>query len=161
MALFALVDFDPHGISIFRTYESGSKRLGHEQRVTIPGLKWLGICREDIRQYIPGEVMQAPDSQSSQSSSQSTSQGSSQSSESQPSQESIAYSFDGNPPPKQNSTLLNPISNPLRLGTRRTPSEKTQIVRYGITRQRFLCAAHNEGQEESDEPAERTCCRAK
>ena len=98
MAFLALVDFDPHGISIFRTYESGSRRLEHERAVTIPGLKWLGIRSGDIQPYLSGEGVQPPSLQSSQSSSQS--------SESQSSQESIAYSFDGNPLPKRHQSSI-------------------------------------------------------
>lgn len=45
---FALVDFDPHGVAIMRTYKYGSQRLDHEEDVTVPGLRWLGIRSDDI-----------------------------------------------------------------------------------------------------------------
>ena len=48
LALFALVDYDPHGIAILRTYTVGSKRLDHEQDITVPAMKWLGIRSTDI-----------------------------------------------------------------------------------------------------------------
>lgn len=48
LALFALVDYDPHGIAILRTYEHGSKRLDHEDNVTIPEIKWLGLRNFDV-----------------------------------------------------------------------------------------------------------------
>lgn len=48
LVFLGLVDYDPHGISILRTYKYGSKRLGHEENVTIPGMKWLGIRSGDL-----------------------------------------------------------------------------------------------------------------
>jgi meiotic recombination protein SPO11 len=48
MNIFALVDFDPDGIAIMRTYKNGSRRLEHEQDATVPRLRWLGIHSDDI-----------------------------------------------------------------------------------------------------------------
>ncbi|KAK0652552.1 Spo11/DNA topoisomerase VI subunit A [Cercophora newfieldiana] len=48
LAMFALVDYDPHGIAIMRTYKTGSKRLEHEDNVTVPGVRWLGIRSGDV-----------------------------------------------------------------------------------------------------------------
>ncbi|KAK0720130.1 Spo11/DNA topoisomerase VI subunit A [Lasiosphaeris hirsuta] len=53
LRLFALVDFDPYGIAILRTYQNGSKRLGHEDDVTVPHMRWLGIRSRDIISHIP------------------------------------------------------------------------------------------------------------
>ncbi|KAK4464739.1 Spo11/DNA topoisomerase VI subunit A [Cladorrhinum samala] len=53
LPLFGLVDFDPHGIAILRTYQYGSKRLDHEVDATIPDLKWIGIRSHDIMSHNP------------------------------------------------------------------------------------------------------------
>ncbi|CAJ2506525.1 Uu.00g006550.m01.CDS01 [Anthostomella pinea] len=45
---YALVDFDPHGIAIMRTYKHGSLSLAHEVAVDVPGLSWLGPKSHDI-----------------------------------------------------------------------------------------------------------------
>jgi len=84
LRLYGLVDFDPHGIAIFRTYKCGSKRLGHEQDTTIPEMRRLGIRSSDILSASRREnlgISSGSDSQSSQDVS---------------SQESVAYSHDGN-----------------------------------------------------------------
>ncbi|KAL2262512.1 hypothetical protein VTK26DRAFT_1092 [Humicola hyalothermophila] len=54
MSLFALVDFDPHGVAIMRTYKYGSHRLNHEEDATTPGLRWLGIRSDDILASLRG-----------------------------------------------------------------------------------------------------------
>ncbi|KAI0471486.1 DNA topoisomerase IV, alpha subunit [Xylariaceae sp. FL0804] len=46
--MFALVDFDPHGISILRTYKHGSRRLSHEENVTLSALAWIGPRVKDV-----------------------------------------------------------------------------------------------------------------
>jgi meiotic recombination protein SPO11 len=51
--LFALVDFDPHGIAILRTYKYGSQRFGHEEHTTVPRLRWLGIRSHDLLPHGP------------------------------------------------------------------------------------------------------------
>lgn len=69
-----MVDCDPHGIDIMRTYKHGSKNLGHEANTRIPGLHWLGVTMDDIFLATPrppshpgeGEDSQRPDSQSCQ-----------------------------------------------------------------------------------------------
>ncbi|KAL2163059.1 hypothetical protein VTH06DRAFT_6895 [Thermothelomyces fergusii] len=48
LSLFALVDFDPHGIAIMRTYKHGSQRLEHEQDAAVPRLQWLGLHSSDV-----------------------------------------------------------------------------------------------------------------
>ncbi|KAK4211472.1 Spo11/DNA topoisomerase VI subunit A [Rhypophila decipiens] len=83
MPFYGLVDFDPYGISIFRTFKIGSRRLDHEDAATVPALQWLGIRSEDVQSYMHSETAQSLTPPSSQSS------------ESQASQASTAYSFDG------------------------------------------------------------------
>ncbi|KAK0754401.1 Spo11/DNA topoisomerase VI subunit A [Schizothecium vesticola] len=83
LRLYGLVDFDPHGIAIFRTYKSGSKRLAHEQDTTVPEMRWLGIRSSDVLSASRRDnldISSGSDSQSSQDVS---------------SQESVAYSHDG------------------------------------------------------------------
>lgn len=46
--IYALVDFDPDGIGIMRTYKFGSRSLQHEENVTVPRLSWLGVKSSDI-----------------------------------------------------------------------------------------------------------------
>ncbi|KAK3308553.1 Spo11/DNA topoisomerase VI subunit A [Chaetomium strumarium] len=48
LAMFALVDYDPHGLAIMRTYRYGSQRLDHEQNAATPQILWLGIRSDDI-----------------------------------------------------------------------------------------------------------------
>ncbi|OAA59218.1 meiosis-specific topoisomerase Spo11 [Niveomyces insectorum RCEF 264] len=48
LPMYGLVDYDPHGVRIFRTYKYGSARLRHEDHATVPGLKWLGIHSGDL-----------------------------------------------------------------------------------------------------------------
>lgn len=83
LLMFALVDFDPHGISVLRTYQYGSQRLDHEKRTKVFGLIWLGIRSSDV---LLNTVMTQDCSANSQGS---------QSSQDLSSQESIAYSVDG------------------------------------------------------------------
>jgi meiotic recombination protein SPO11 len=81
--MFALVDFDPHGIAIMRTYKYGSRRLDHEENATAPRLRWLGIHSNDIlSKASPGREKTYETWQS-------------QSSQEPASQDSVAYSFDG------------------------------------------------------------------
>ncbi|KAL0465879.1 meiosis-specific topoisomerase [Neurospora intermedia] len=82
LLMFALVDFDPHGISVLRTYQYGSQRLDHEKRTKVFGLIWLGIRSSDV---LLNTVMTQDCSANSQGS---------QSSQDLSSQESIAYSVD-------------------------------------------------------------------
>ncbi|KAI1340758.1 DNA topoisomerase IV, alpha subunit [Xylariaceae sp. FL0016] len=46
--LYAVIDFDPHGIDIIRTYQRGSRSLAHEENVLLPELRWIGPRSEDI-----------------------------------------------------------------------------------------------------------------
>lgn len=79
-----MVDCDPHGIDIMRTYKHGSKSLGHETNTRIPGLHWLGVTMNDIflatdnpsQDLRVAKDSQRPDSQSSQSSYRALSQAS-------------------------------------------------------------------------------------
>ncbi|KAF6813237.1 meiosis-specific topoisomerase spo11 [Colletotrichum sojae] len=48
LPIYALVDYDPDGISIMRCYSHGSRAHAHEKRVTVPGLQWLGIKSDDL-----------------------------------------------------------------------------------------------------------------
>ncbi|KAK4039798.1 Spo11/DNA topoisomerase VI subunit A [Parachaetomium inaequale] len=81
--LFALVDFDPHGVAIMRTYKYGSQRLDHEENATAPRLRWLGIHSDDILSNAPAGHQETYDNSQSQSSQEAASQ------------DSVAYSFDG------------------------------------------------------------------
>jgi meiotic recombination protein SPO11 len=81
--MFALVDFDPHGIAIMRTYKYGSRRLDYEENATAPRLRWLGIHSNDI----------LPNGSPGREETYDTWQ--SQSSQEPASQNSVAYSFDG------------------------------------------------------------------
>ncbi|ROW01847.1 hypothetical protein VMCG_05505 [Cytospora schulzeri] len=70
--ILCVVDCDPHGIDIMRTYKYGSRSLRHEVNVTVPGLQWLGVKMRDILGHIwrPREEdsFQGSADQSSQSS---------------------------------------------------------------------------------------------
>ncbi|KAK7740899.1 endodeoxyribonuclease [Cytospora paraplurivora] len=46
--ILCVVDCDPHGIDIMRTYKYGSRSLSHEENATVSGLQWLGVKMEDI-----------------------------------------------------------------------------------------------------------------
>ena len=46
--IYLLVDYDPYGILILRTYKYGSPRLSHETNNTVPSIRWLGIRSSDI-----------------------------------------------------------------------------------------------------------------
>ncbi|ERS95181.1 hypothetical protein HMPREF1624_08392 [Sporothrix schenckii ATCC 58251] len=48
LPIYGLVDYDPHGLRIFRTYKYGSQSLSHEANTTVPGMKWLGIQSCDL-----------------------------------------------------------------------------------------------------------------
>lgn len=48
MPMYALVDFDPDGLSILRTYQVGSSSLMHEEHTIAPQLRWLGIRSDQI-----------------------------------------------------------------------------------------------------------------
>ncbi|CAK7237040.1 endodeoxyribonuclease [Sporothrix curviconia] len=48
LPVYGLVDYDPHGIRIFRTYKHGSQSLSHEANTTVAGMKWLGIRSCDL-----------------------------------------------------------------------------------------------------------------
>jgi meiotic recombination protein SPO11 len=54
MPAYALVDFDPDGINIFRCYKWGSAALEHEKALTLPSLRWLGVKSNDLRNS-PGQ----------------------------------------------------------------------------------------------------------
>ncbi|EPE09145.1 meiosis-specific topoisomerase spo11 [Ophiostoma piceae UAMH 11346] len=48
LPIYGLVDYDPHGVRIFRTYKYGSHGLSHEDGTTVPGLEWLGLRSGDF-----------------------------------------------------------------------------------------------------------------
>ena len=48
LPIYGLVDYDPHGIRILRTYKYGSLSLSHELQTTVAGIKWLGIRSCDL-----------------------------------------------------------------------------------------------------------------
>lgn len=87
MPLYCVVDCDPHGIDIMRTYKHGSKALGHEANTRIPGLRWLGVKMDDL--FSAATARQGPSQGHSQNSQGINSQ-TSQSSANIPSQDSHA-----------------------------------------------------------------------
>ena len=83
LPMFVLVDYDPYGVAILRTYKYGSQRLAHENSATVPGIQWLGVRSRDVLTSsfaVNSQNSQGADSQSSGFNS---------------SQESLALSFDG------------------------------------------------------------------
>ncbi|KAI3392711.1 hypothetical protein diail_5268 [Diaporthe ilicicola] len=48
MPILGVVDCDPHGIEIMRTYKYGSRSLSHEENARVQGLQWLGVKMDDI-----------------------------------------------------------------------------------------------------------------
>lgn len=48
MPIYALVDYDPDGLNIFRCYKWGSAALEHEEETKLPSLRWLGIKSQDL-----------------------------------------------------------------------------------------------------------------
>lgn len=64
MPILGVVDCDPHGIEIMRTYKYGSQRLSHEENARVPGLQWLGVKMDNIL----GASRPADDEDGSQSS---------------------------------------------------------------------------------------------
>ncbi|KAI9807247.1 MAG: hypothetical protein M1825_005965 [Sarcosagium campestre] len=49
--MHALVDYDPHGISILSTYKYGSVALAHENHtLVVPSLQWTGVDSCDLGQ---------------------------------------------------------------------------------------------------------------
>lgn len=49
--IFALVDYDPDGLNIFRCYRFRSGTAIQETDVTAPGIRWLGIKSHDLLEY--------------------------------------------------------------------------------------------------------------
>ncbi|KUI54729.1 Meiotic recombination protein SPO11 [Cytospora mali] len=69
LPILCVVDCDPHGIDIMRTYKYGSRSMRHEEKVIIPGLQWLGVKIEDVvRQFAVPEEEDSPQSSTDQSS---------------------------------------------------------------------------------------------
>lgn len=49
--ILALVDGDPHGLSIYLTYRDGSSAMEHEKESLIaPRLQWLGVTAADMQE---------------------------------------------------------------------------------------------------------------
>ncbi|KAL2132113.1 hypothetical protein VTI74DRAFT_4202 [Chaetomium olivicolor] len=82
LCFVVLVDFDPHGVAIMRTYKYGSRRLDHEENATAPRLRWLGIRSDDIVLNTSAGRDETYDLSQSQMNQEATSQ------------VSMAYSFD-------------------------------------------------------------------
>ncbi|KAI1360133.1 Spo11/DNA topoisomerase VI subunit A [Xylaria arbuscula] len=59
LAMYALVDFDPHGVRIMLTYKDGSRSLQHEQNATLDHLSWLGPRSIDVLGARMGQVSTA------------------------------------------------------------------------------------------------------
>ncbi|KAK3942482.1 Spo11/DNA topoisomerase VI subunit A [Diplogelasinospora grovesii] len=68
LKILALVDFDPYGIAIMRTFKNGSRRLGHEDSITVPSIRWLGIRSIDIMPYVSTTKYDSPEISGSPSS---------------------------------------------------------------------------------------------
>jgi meiotic recombination protein SPO11 len=66
LAMFALVDYDPHGVAIMRTYKYGSQRLDHETNAATPQLLWLGIRSDDILLTVDTDCHESQDYSQSQ-----------------------------------------------------------------------------------------------
>ncbi|ROV92493.1 hypothetical protein VSDG_06714 [Cytospora chrysosperma] len=66
--ILCVVDCDPYGVDIMRTYKYGSRSLGHEENATVPGLQWLGVKMEDILRHISRPWEDGPRSSADQSS---------------------------------------------------------------------------------------------
>lgn len=80
--IFALVDYDPDGLNIFRCYRFKSNTAIQETDATAPGIRWLGIKSQDLLEYErylnhstrhSSTSQQSPTSQSSQESNSSKS----------------------------------------------------------------------------------------
>ncbi|CCC08977.1 hypothetical protein SMACR_03194 [Sordaria macrospora] len=112
LPMFALVDFDTHGISILRTYQYGSQRLDHEERTKVPRLRWLGIRSSDVLSQTM--VTQDPSANNQDS----------QSSQDLSSQESIAYSVDALQDER-------PTKRPRTRRTKSHPSDSTAPLNEG------------------------------
>ncbi|KAK3377542.1 Spo11/DNA topoisomerase VI subunit A [Podospora didyma] len=135
LTVFALVDFDPHGIAILRTYKTGSQRFEHEENVTVPDLKWLGIRSRDILSC--GSGISSQDSQSSD-----FQHLGSQRSQDISSQESLTFSYDGSQEERHNKRR--------RVRKTRDPSETvaslTQADRKkAVSIMKEICAAEGLG----------------
>ncbi|KAK1766355.1 Spo11/DNA topoisomerase VI subunit A [Phialemonium atrogriseum] len=83
LPIYGLVDYDPDGIAIMRTYKYGSQGLEHEDSSIVPNLIWLGIRSGDLLHL--GDLVTEESSQSACS----------QNSLTQSSQESLAFSSNG------------------------------------------------------------------
>ena len=47
--IFALVDYDPHGLNILSVYKNGSISLAHENhRLVVSGISYLGLMSKDL-----------------------------------------------------------------------------------------------------------------
>ncbi|KAM0264318.1 hypothetical protein ACHAQJ_000808 [Trichoderma viride] len=77
--IFALVDYDPDGLNIFRCYRFKSDTATQVTGVTAPGIRWLGIKSQDLLEreiYLDMSITSSPGSQqlpNSQSSEESAS----------------------------------------------------------------------------------------
>ncbi|KAI9863699.1 MAG: hypothetical protein M1813_003722 [Trichoglossum hirsutum] len=55
--IYALVDFDPHGLGILSTYKYGSIALAHENaQLTVSRIRWLGVKSTDLQEGEAGEA---------------------------------------------------------------------------------------------------------
>lgn len=59
MPMYALVDYDPDGVNIFRCYKWGSTALEHEEAARLLSLRWLGIRSHDLHDIL-GQGWTAP-----------------------------------------------------------------------------------------------------
>ncbi|KAL7896699.1 Spo11/DNA topoisomerase VI subunit A [Trichoderma sp. TUCIM 5745] len=81
--IFALVDYDPDGLNIFRCYRFRSNTANQETDVTAPGIRWLGIRSQDLLEYelyLNNSIRKSSGSQQSSTSQSSQESGSSKTS---------------------------------------------------------------------------------
>lgn len=133
--MHALVDFDPDGIAIMRTYKHGSLGLRHERNVTVPGLSWLGIKS--------GDVLDGPRASSS-TASQSSSNPGSQSSISLPSSQTAASQSSAS------SDQLMAVSTPLHIDDRNIRPLTVRDRKKAISILRLLADQNDQDAEEME-----------
>ena len=46
--MFGIVDYDPDGLNILLHYRRGPRVTGHDECLTLPDIKWLGIRSEHL-----------------------------------------------------------------------------------------------------------------
>ncbi|KAK3901430.1 Spo11/DNA topoisomerase VI subunit A [Staphylotrichum tortipilum] len=136
LPLLALVDYDPDGVAILRTYKYGSRRLDHEQNATTPQLRWLGIRSDDILSDGPPDYQEVHDSSQSQASQEFASQ------------DPAAYSCDGS---QNERPVKRARVNKVQRAGESTMSPLTQRDRRrAVQIMRAVCGADRPNRDEAD-----------